>query len=144
MNEVPIIAIVDDDASVCRSLLRVVETAGYRAETFASARQFLEWLSHGQAACVVLDVHMDELNGFDLHDRLKIPTIFLTSLDDVATLDRIAKSGAAGHLRKPFDAATVLDAIHRAVGPAQARRGGGPNGGRVVVDGHKPSEAAGP
>jgi FixJ family two-component response regulator len=87
---------------------------------------------------------MDELNGFDLHDRLKIPTIFLTSLDDVATLDRIAKSGAAGHLRKPFDAATVLDAIHQAVGPAQARRLGGPNGGRVAVDRHKSSEDAGP
>ncbi len=70
MNDVPIIAIVDDDTSVRRSLLRVVESAGYRAATFASAREFLAWLPDGQAACLVLDVHMDELNGFDLHDRL--------------------------------------------------------------------------
>ena len=144
MNEVPIIAIVDDDASVCRSLLRVVEAAGYRGETFASARQFLAWLSHGHAACVVLDVHMDELSGFDLHDRLKVPTILITSLDDVATLDRIAKSGAAGHLRKPFDAATVLEAIQRAVGPARPGRGASPPGADVVADGHGSTDHTAP
>src|SRR3982750_1220628 len=98
MNDVPIIAIVDDDASVRRSLLRVVESAGYKAETFASAREFLAWLPHGQAACLVLDVHMDELSGFDLYDRLKVPIVFI-----------------AGHLRKPFDRTAVLDTIRRAV-----------------------------
>jgi FixJ family two-component response regulator len=148
MNEIPIIAIVDNDASVCRSLVRVVEGAGYRAEAFASGRAFLEWLSHGHAACLVLDVHMDELNGFDLHDRLKVPTIFITSLDDEATLERIARSGAAGHLRTPFDAATVLEAIDRAVGLARPPRRGGPPIGSVAVDGaqadgHKSSDGAG-
>ena len=49
VKNVPIIAIVDDDASVRRSLLRVVESAGYKAETFASAREFLGWLPHGAA-----------------------------------------------------------------------------------------------
>jgi FixJ family two-component response regulator len=143
VKEIPIIAIVDDDASVCRSLLRVVEAAGYRGETFASARQFLGWLSQGQAACVVLDVHMDELSGFDLHDRLKVPTILVTSLEDVATLDRLAKSGAAGHLRTPFDAASVLEAIHRAVGPAPAGPGAGLTAGVGAVDGHKSSVETG-
>ena len=73
MNEVPIIAIVDDDASVRRSLLRVVQSAGYLGETFASAREFLAWLPHGQAACLILDVHMDDLSGLDLHDRINPP-----------------------------------------------------------------------
>lgn len=116
MNGTPIIAIVDDDASVRRSLLRVVQSAGYAAETFASAREFLAWLPGGQAACLVLDVHMDELSGFDLHDRLKVPVVFVTGHDDPLTLERISKSGAAGHLRKPFDRASVLEAIRRAVG----------------------------
>jgi FixJ family two-component response regulator len=115
MSDVPIIAIVDDDASVRRSLLRVVESAGYKAETFASGREFLAWLPHGQAACLVLDVHMDELSGFELYDRLKVPVVFVTGHDDPVTLARIDKSNAAGHLRKPFDRAAVLDTIRRAI-----------------------------
>ena len=120
MTRGPIIAIVDDDASVRRSLLRVVQSAGYSAATFASAREFLAWLPNGQPVCLILDVHMDELSGFDLHDRLKVPTVFITGHDDAATLDRIEKAGAAGHLRKPFDRASVLDTIRRALGPPGA------------------------
>ena len=60
MNDLPVIAIVDDDASVRRSLHRLVESAGYAVETFASGREFLEWLPRGRAACLVLDVHMNE------------------------------------------------------------------------------------
>jgi FixJ family two-component response regulator len=126
MSDAPIIAIVDDDASVRRSLLRVVESAGYKAETFASGREFLAWLPHGQAACLVLDVHMDELSGFDLYDRLKVPVVFVTGHDDAATLARIESSNAAGHLRKPFDRMTVLDAIHRVIGTLD---GGAPRPG---------------
>jgi FixJ family two-component response regulator len=112
----PVIAIVDDDASVRRALHRVVETAGYAAVTFASGREFLEWLPGGQAACLVLDVHMDAMSGFEVQQRLAVPVIFITAFDDDSTRDRIKKSGAAGHLEKPFDERTVLDAIRRAVG----------------------------
>lgn len=115
MNDVPVIAIVDDDASVRRSLLRVVQSAGYAAEGFASAREFLGWLPGGRAACLVLDVHMSEMSGFDLQDRLAVPIIFITAQDDARTRNRIAKSGAAGHLQKPFDEHTVLDAIRQAI-----------------------------
>jgi FixJ family two-component response regulator len=116
VNDVPIIAIVDDDASVRRALHRVVESAGYAVETFGSGREFLEWLPSGQAACLVLDVHMNEMTGFDLQQRLAVPVIFITSYEDDSTRDRIKKSGAAGHLWKPFDEHAVLDAIRRAVG----------------------------
>ena len=134
MSEAPIIAIVDDDASVRRSLLRVVESAGYKAETFASGREFLTWLPHGQAACLVLDVHMDELSGFDLYDRLKVPVVFVTGHDDAATLARIHGSSAAGHLRKPFDRLTVLDTIHRAIRALPVRPS------RPLHGGHAPGE----
>lgn len=136
MNDVPIIAIVDDDASVRRALLRVVESAGYKAETFASARDFLAWLPHGQAACLVLDVHMDELSGFDLYDRLKVPIVFITGHDDAMTLARIASSSAAGHLRKPFDRTAVLDTIRRAVGAPHAGPDGQDGGRQTEHDGH--------
>ena len=120
MNDVPVIAIVDDDPSVRRSLVRVVQTAGYVAEGFASAREFLDWLPKGQAACLVLDVHMSEMSGFDLQERLAVPVIFITAHDDPKTRERIAKSGAAGHLQKPFDGQTVLDAIDRAIRAGQS------------------------
>jgi FixJ family two-component response regulator len=131
MKDVPIIAIVDDDASIRRSLLRVVQSAGYQAETFASGREFLDWLPRNQAACLVLDVHMDDMNGFDLQERLAVPIIFITAHDDVPTLKRIEKSGAAGHLRKPFNAPAVLDAIRRAVRATHDRHGGADGGGPV-------------
>src|SRR5438874_6039449 len=138
MKDVPIIAIVDDDASIRRSLLRVVQSAGYQGETFASAREFLDWLPRNQAACLVLDVQMAEMTGFELQERLTVPVIFITAHDDVPTLERIGKSGAAGHLRKPFDAPTVLNAIRRAIRATHARTsgadGGGPDGGGPVHD----------
>jgi FixJ family two-component response regulator len=111
-----VIAIVDDDPSVRRSLERLVRSAGYTVETFASAREFLEWLSRGQAACLVVDVHMNGMTGFDLQERLAVPIIFITAHDDTVTRTRIEKSGAVGHLWKPFDGQAVLDAIGRAVG----------------------------
>jgi len=116
MNDAHVIAIVDDDVSVRRSLLRVVRKAGYKAEAFASARAFLEWLLTGHAACLVLDVQMDGMSGFDLQERLAVPIIFITAHDDAPMRARIEKSGAAAHLRKPFDAETVLAAIRRTVG----------------------------
>jgi len=114
VNDVPMVAIVDDDASIRRSLLRVVQSAGYGAEAFASAREFLEWLPQNQAACLVLDVHMNEMSGFDLQKRLAVPIIFITANDDALIRERIETSGAAA-LKKPFAAQTVLDAIQRAV-----------------------------
>jgi len=111
----PVIAIVDDDVSIRRSLQHLVESAGYTAETFASARAFLDWLPQGQAACLVLDVHMDGMSGLELQQRLAVPVIFITAHDDALTLQRIKRARAAGHLRKPIDSQTVLAAIQRAV-----------------------------
>ena len=115
VTRAPIIAIVDDDASVRRALQRLVESAGYTVQPFASAREFLAWLPQGRAACLVLDVHMDGMSGLDLQQRLAVPVIFITAHDDALTLDRIERSKAAGHLRKPIDAQAVLSAIRRAV-----------------------------
>lgn len=125
----PTIAIVDDDASMRRSLLRVVRSAGYRAEMFASAREFLEWLPGNRAACLVLDVHMNEMNGFELQERLAVPIIFITAHDDAPTVARIERSGAAGHLQKPFDPSAVLSAIRQALRVNHDRIGGREGGG---------------
>ena len=115
MSDAPIIAIVDDDASVRRALQRLVESAGYTVQPFASAREFLEWLPQGQAACLVLDIQMNGMSGFELQRRLAVPVIFITAHDDAVTVERIRKSKASGHLRKPIDAEAVLSAIRTAV-----------------------------
>ncbi|HYE93840.1 MAG TPA: response regulator [Terriglobales bacterium] len=116
MSLVPLIAIVDDDPSVRRSLHRLVRSAGYAVETFASAREYLEWLPRGRAACVVLDVHMEQMSGLELEERLSSPVVFMTAHDDIPTRERIEKSRAVGHLWKPFDEAAMLDVIRRALG----------------------------
>ena len=113
VTDPPVIAIVDDDASVRRAVKRLVQSAGYAVEAFASAREFLEWLSRGRAACLVLDVHMDDMSGFELQERLAVPVIFITAHDDGATRARIERSTAAGHLGKPFDDDAMLSAIRR-------------------------------
>jgi FixJ family two-component response regulator len=59
---------------------------------------------------------MDEMSGFDLQDKLAVPIIFITAHDDAVTLERIEKSGASGHLRKPFGEKSILEAIRRVVG----------------------------
>jgi len=81
----PLIAIVDDDPSVRRSLHRLVRSAGYAVETFASAREYLEWLPRGRAACVVLDVHMEHMTGFELEERLATPVVLMSAHDDIPT-----------------------------------------------------------
>ena len=97
VTDLPIIAIVDDDPSIRGSLHRLVQSAGYAVETFASGREFLEWLPNGRAACLVLDIQMKEMSGFEVQERLAVPVVFITSYDDAATRARIEKSGAAGH-----------------------------------------------
>jgi FixJ family two-component response regulator len=119
----PLISIVDDDPSVRRALNRLVGSAGYLVETFASAGAFLGSSPSTRTACLVLDIYMEGMTGFELQDkleadRLAIPIIFMTAHDDPATRERIERSGAAGYLGKPFDGQALLDAILRVAGPA--------------------------
>ena len=121
VTNAPVIAIVDDDPSVRRALHRLVRSAGYTVQTFASAQEFLDSLPERRAACLVLDIHLDGMSGFDLQERLAadgvgIPVILITAHDDAPTRQRIGRSGAAGHLWKPVDEQELLGAIRRAIG----------------------------
>ncbi len=121
----PMVSIVDDDRSVRRALRRLVGSAGYLVETFASAREFLGSTPTTRRACLVLDIYLDGMSGFELQeqlaaDRVAIPIIFMTAHDDAATRERIRRSGAAGYLGKPFDGQALLDAIRRVAGPGKS------------------------
>src|SRR6266852_7457350 len=111
-----LISIVDDDLPVRRALRRLIQAAGYTVETFASAREFLDASPVGRTSCLVLDIHMDGMSGFELAeqlaaDRAAIPIIFITAHDSTPTRERARRAGVAGYLPKPFDESALLDAI---------------------------------
>ncbi len=117
----PLVAIVDDDVSVRRALTRLLETAGLRIQSFASAVEFLERGLPAKPACLVLDVHLGGMSGFELIERLQaqgqlMPTVLITAHDDPATRER-AKRCAAAYLRKPLDAPLLLEEISAALTP---------------------------
>ena len=119
----PVISVVDDDASIRRALRRLLQSAGYVVEAFASAYEFLASASRGRSACLILDIRLDGMTGFELQERLAadrsaIPIIFITAHDDAPTRERVQQAGAAAFLPKPFDAAALLAAVESAAGPA--------------------------
>jgi FixJ family two-component response regulator len=120
MSAVPIVFIVDDDVSVRESLESLIQDAGCRAETFASAAEFLSHPRVLTPSCLVLDVMLPDLNGLDLQeriaaDRVDMPIIFVTGAHDISTTVRAMKAGAAEFLTKPCDYDVLLSAIRHAV-----------------------------
>lgn len=116
----PLVFVVDDDASVRRSLARLVKAAGYEAETFAAVRDFLARGPHDGPCCLVLDVRMPGLTGLDLQEALRaagrrLSIVFITGYRDVPTTVKAMKGGAVDVLTKPVDEATLLAAIAHAV-----------------------------
>lgn len=120
MRDPPLIAIVDDDASVCRALTRLIRAAGMDTRGFSSADSFHATLRFGLPDCLVLDVEMPSTTGLQLQERLaregcSLPIIFVTAHDDDTARTSAVKRGAVGFLRKPFDEQALLSAIHFAL-----------------------------
>ena len=116
----PLIAVVDDDVSVRRSLSRLIRAAGWSAETFPSAREFMECELSPDAACVLLDIQMPGLTGPELQEwmadkGISLPVVFLTAHGDVPTSVLAMKRGAADYLIKPVDDDVLLETIREAV-----------------------------
>jgi FixJ family two-component response regulator len=116
----PLIAIVDDDPDVRRALRRLIGSAGFAVETFSSGHEFLRSLEHHQPECIVLDLHMPEVSGFDVQMQIarshaNIPVVFLTGHDTPEARERALKGGAAAYLSKPVDDETLLCGISEAI-----------------------------
>ena len=114
------IFIIDDDLSVCKGLSRLLHSSGYVTETFTSAADYLQRESYDNAACIILDVYMPQLNGMDLQKKLvarnnTLPIIFLTAYGDVPLAVEAMKQGADDFLTKPVDEKILLDAVERAL-----------------------------
>jgi FixJ family two-component response regulator len=118
--------VVDDDHSVRRSLARLLRSAGYEAESFASAAEFLAHVRGDGSACALIDVRMPEVSGFDLFQQLQqgcpgLPVVFITGHGDVAMAERAMKAGATAFLVKPVDEGALLAAVERALSASRAR-----------------------
>jgi formate hydrogenlyase transcriptional activator len=116
---------VDDDVSVRESLHALIRAAGWQAETFASAREFLARPRPLGPSCLVLDVRLPDLNGLDLQkriarDRSDLPIIFITGYADVPMTVQAIKAGAVEFLTKPLRGAVLLDAIRNAMETSHA------------------------
>ena len=113
--------VIDDDASVRKSLGRLLRSAGHSVETFSSAAEFLDCGHCDIAGCLVLDVRMPGTDGLELQERLAassqhLPIVFITAHDDTQTKEQAMKAGAVAFLIKPFDESKLLGAIEQAFG----------------------------
>jgi FixJ family two-component response regulator len=115
--------IVDDDASVRKSLTRLIRAAGWNVESFSSGLDFLARLPYTGPGCVILDMAMPDIAGTELHDQmtardLSLPVIFLTVDDKAISSQHPASappSGSVDFLTKPVDAGSLISAVWRAL-----------------------------
>ena len=119
--------LIDDDESVRRAIGRLLRSAHLDVETFASAEDFLRNPMESQNACIVIDIRMPGLTGFDLQQRLlsegiQIPVIVISASDDVQIREHARELGAQVFFRKPVDDQALLDAIWWAIGEKGCRK----------------------
>ena len=128
MAETPkLICIVDDDPSVQRALGRLIRSFGLEVELLASGRECLDKPYIDRAACLILDVAMPGMDGFELHTLLQasgrsVPTVFISAHDNADYRERARSAGAIAYLDKPCDEVFLCDAIHKAFAAYDASR----------------------
>ena len=115
----PKVLVVDDDASVRTGVQRLIRSAGFVVETFASAEDLLAAWPSDNWGCLIVDIQMPGLSGLELQTKLAalgstVPIIFITAHDDPNARSRALNGGAADFLEKPFDDEELIAAIHAA------------------------------
>jgi FixJ family two-component response regulator len=116
-----LICIVDDDLSVRRALGRLVNSFGFPVQLFASGRECLDAAYIDQAACLIVDISMPGIDGFELYTLLKasnraVPTVFISAHDDIAYQAKVISIGGIAFISKPCDE----EELHRAIDAALA------------------------
>lgn len=126
-TQVATVYLVDDDSSMRDAISSLVRSTGLNVVTFASAPEFLEHIRSEASACLVLDVRMPRMGGFDLQQTLiergiDIPIVFITGHGDIPMAVQAIRSGAIEFLPKPFRDDELLDAIDKALNVDQVVR----------------------
>ncbi len=120
VNTAACVFVVDDNEDVLFNLRRVLQRAGYTVHAFSSAIEFLRDARPEPPCCVLLDVHMPDMSGLDVQQRLlrssiTAPIVFITGYQEVPVSVQALKSGAVDFLLKPFGDEALLEAVDRAV-----------------------------
>lgn len=128
MSERSLISIVDDDQSFGDSMRRLLRSLDYPVAVFLSGAQFLESPRLAATACLVADIHMPEMTGVELYERLiergqAIPTILVTAYPDDRVKERMLNRGVECYLRKPLEEAALIDCLQSAL--ARSKPSGG-------------------
>ena len=123
----PAVFVVDDDDAVRDSLRELLDSVGLEAETFASARDFLDAYDPPRPGCLVLDIRMPGMSGLELQERLNerdvnLPIVFITGHGDVPMAVEAMKRGAVDFIQKPFRDQELLDRINLALEHNRERR----------------------
>jgi FixJ family two-component response regulator len=118
--EIPIISIVDDDASQRTATARLLRSMGFAAYAFASAREFLLSPRLSDTSCLIADVEMPGMSGVKLQEQLiaqgnTTPMIFITAFPEDRIREQAMRAGAIGFLAKPFDETQLLECVERAL-----------------------------
>ncbi len=116
----PLVFIVDDEASVRRAVARLLDSAGYRAESFAAPEEFLARLPHDGPSCLILDLQMPGMSGLEVQARLHdaghaLPIVFVTGHGDIPTSVHAMRQGALDFITKPFAAEQLLSVVGSAL-----------------------------
>ena len=119
----PTVLVVDDDASVRKSVQRLLRSGGYAVQSFASGEELFSHDPFEGPCCLGLDVQMPGMSGLDVQHRLRasgrnVPIIFITAHTDAEVCDRAMQAGATAFLIKPFHDQTLLDAVEAVLGSA--------------------------
>ena len=116
----PVVAVLDDEPQMRKALRRLLATHGFRVEAYENGNDFLAALASHPADCLVLDLHMPELSGFDVlaafeSQHITTPVVVITGHDEPSTSDRVRRLGASAYLKKPMDESALLSAITLAI-----------------------------
>jgi FixJ family two-component response regulator len=115
-----LISVIDDDKPFCTALVEALSSLGYGARGYASAEDFIAEGTHASCDCVITDVQMPGMSGIDLKQLLtaqnsKIPVIMITARDEPGLEARATAAGAVCLLRKPFESASLIQCLSKAL-----------------------------
>jgi FixJ family two-component response regulator len=127
MTVAPVIHVVDDDAAFRSSMSRLLHASGYRAELYESGNAFLDRLPVGETGCILLDLRMSGMQGFELQERLAksgniLPIIFLTAHGDIGASVKAIRAGAEDFLPKPVSKEALFECVERALARSVQQR----------------------
>ena len=116
----PFIAVLDDEPQFCKAVGRLLKTHGFEVEMFTLGEELLAVCASRLPDCLLLDLHMPRVNGFEVLERLvalrlKVPVVVITGHDQPGNADRVRALGAGAYLLKPVNDQTVIDAINFAL-----------------------------